>query len=233
MNLTLAHNTLASRLGDTVYATDTVIPDGVRFSKVLRDNYLYQAMISLYRDTLKELTGLPKVQREAILSRMFPNVTRETTITLGGGTQIGNGITAHYVYEFALNYLYLMKSRLEADIGNGIIEEFPLPVRTIDESNKKVNSRIKQRPDSFLQWYQNNAMQIEGKLYHYGQDIQGSNVLLYGISLPIHPTTQAPTDELDIEELYIGSVISRAVYYALQDSQGEITTSLAQTLRSE
>lgn len=223
MQIFEVHNALASRIGDTVEATNTSVPDGVRYSKSLRDSYLYESMLTIYKDLFKSLMAQPKASREFVLAKLFPNVTRETILTLGGVTNYGS----HEVSITATTYLYIIKARLEMTVNN-VLRQFPLPIRTVEEAAMKINDYVVSRPSPFAVWF-------GGQLHvynYFSTSIANATVKVYGIDLPIHPSTQSPTDDLDIEEVYLPTVLSYSVLKAMQDDQ-QVGAEMAQILRSE
>ena len=74
-----AHMALAQSLGDPITPTGSpvVIPNGVRYSKALRDSYLYRAMLKVLANIVKQTAALPKSTQDEVLSRILPTYRRE------------------------------------------------------------------------------------------------------------------------------------------------------------
>lgn len=56
--------------------TNAALPDGVRYSKELRDDYLFRACQSILLQSIKAVAGMRRQEATHILTKMFPAMTR-------------------------------------------------------------------------------------------------------------------------------------------------------------
>ena len=211
-----AHIALAQMIGDpiTVGSPVTVIPDGVRYSRQLRDLYLYRAMMSIIDGIIQPAITVPDVEASAQLQRYLPNYVVEDIVTQA---------------VWSVNNELLLTRR-------------PLYVHSVYFNTTKV-AFIKQPAARFFSMQANNpyhdgrhdpiytisAPQAAGGAESYGKgrikielptflNTTDSIHVLY-IPTPIDPSTQAVTDILDFEPLLYDKVINVANQYAKADAQ--------------
>jgi hypothetical protein len=203
-----AHIWLANALGDSIIVESSngyLIPDGVRYSKLLRDSYLYRAMLEIYRSTLEKVSMLPKQHISQILYSAFPNViTKEEGITVTA-TQLQMDI-------FSKVPLYVIA--IEALDTDGNL--YPIPMRDYYKGVYLRNSRNVQRYDAFC-----TLIKFDGttSLNYYDNSGLTCDMTVTYLPYPTNPSTQETTDDLDFEEKYLQSVLVRALTYGLTDSQ--------------
>lgn len=211
-----AHIALAQMIGDpiTVGSPVTVIPDGVRYSRQLRDLYLYRAMLNIIDSIIQPAMQAPDFEASSQLQRYLPNYLVEDIIT---------------------EPVWSVNNQLP-------LTRRPLYVHSVFFDTTKV-AFIKQPAARFFSMQTNNPYhdgrhdpiytiappQAAGALEAYGKGnirIQLptflntlDNIHAIYIPTPIDPATQSVTDVLDFEPLLYDKVITVANSFAKADAQ--------------
>lgn len=213
-----AHRALANSIGDTCNITITNVPDGVRFSKSLRDSYLYRAMLKVYNEAMTFVSGMPHAQASMILERLFPNMcTWQTHYLIGEGTpELGGGHPQYRnsaVIE-AVQFILSARTKNRSDLT------VPIPVKSGIEARALTNDRNIQKADSFVEIFYNPVNSYhEFLIWSPKFELQGDFAEFKILPYPRHPDTLAPGDRLDMEDGFGNKVISIATVFALIDSQ--------------
>lgn len=219
-----AHRSLSFSLGDAAYADANQIDDGVRFSKELRDEYLYRGMNQIIENVIfnayqVQLQTQKKSMADLLVERKFPKTFYYQEYEQFDEQQptIGN----YKRYEvLPLDDVYLTKviygGRTAAYLGNGSV--IPLPVHNSIRVNALLNQRSAQTPDPFCEIQRDKFV-----IHDPGDRLNDAGGIdkLTGKFLitPIHPADQLPEDDITLEDLHIESLIARASLYAQGDGQ--------------
>lgn len=235
-----AHLALADALGDSTRIDSQNINDGARYSKSLRDSYLYRAMLSVLNKRILQLKGLTNTQLYNIIHRFFPSsiqVLRCTLDNLPLNTESlwiqADGRYARFNFNDKSNAaqpepLLIIGGRLRdtASINNRSL--MPMPIKSPIEASGLLNSLSIQDHDAFMlvhyRWVQGMPDAFRPEIEIYSSHIDLSNdseveIQIEYIAKPIDPSTQLPTDTLLIDEMFIPEIINQAITYALVDSQ--------------
>lgn len=203
-----AHRDLSLSLGDDVGATSTFIPDGVRYTKLLRDSYLYRAMLETMKQLVSPFVMAPKPTLTNAISRMLPYL-----IVVESDVIYSNGVIWNGLQSFTYNankdvFLYL---NAVYRIGT---QSYPLPIKSdLMAHQGLLNSRNVQRPDPFAVA---NAWASPLTIYI---DREPDELEVRYLAYPENPVNQMPTELLEIEERYYPMVIALATLYGKIDSQ--------------
>lgn len=203
-----AHRDLSLSLGDDVGAASTLIPDGVRYTKLLRDSYLYRAMLETMKQLVMPFLNMPKPILTNAISRMFPySIAVETDVIYSNGV-IWNGLEA---YTYNANRDVFIYLNAVYRIGT---QSYPLPIKSdLMAHQGLLNSRNVQRPDPFAVA---NAWAAPLTIYI---DQQPDEVEVRYLAYPENPVNQMPTELLEIEERYYPMVLNYATLFGKIDSQ--------------
>jgi hypothetical protein len=152
------HKDFSLAIGDGIDIDSTyigsvgTIPDGVRFTKSERDNYINRAALKVYDDVLKNTISLPKDVKSGTLENIFPNVIR--TVEPSTYTQLTGGrfrLSFDMQYDKNTNINFKVAALLRA---NGYLATYaglvPIPIRSGSEVNRFANIRNSNRKDIFL-----------------------------------------------------------------------------------
>jgi len=236
------HDSLARSIGDplikidgSLYLGDGIIPDGVRYTKAIRDQYLNRAMLMIQRDYLNKVAGLPRFKAAQILQRAFPSMTRTFRVNVEGlGMQPGDML---YVYSVAIStrYIYPYNEQAKSDIfkadpnfvDKGQVKEIPIYEQSVAYKINLRGGTIRQDLCAFVT--SNGNYEWVGLLGRELDDML-SSTNLYEHTLEISYLPIAPRmenynydDEVEFEATYEPAIINRAILYAQFDS-GEIGT---------
>ena len=248
------HEQLSASLGDVVYCSNTNIPDGARYSKSLRDSYIYRAILETYRRIIVQMVGMPRSNIVAMLQSLLPNLTYSTIVTpqqlmlSDNTTPIPNEFWATlpkmiYVYNGTLivsghptpqkgigriNINVVTESKLQAIISSHNSHLPDLSMCTTESFNTYANYNMANANQNFTML----------RFYDYSGDLNqpANNVFVYGLKLPNNPSTALPwvsgitvwnyDSFVEIEDYMSQSVIALATMYALHDSQELTQTEL-------
>jgi hypothetical protein len=215
------HMALASSLGDPIQAI-SMIPDGVQYSKLMRDDYLDRAINYVLKEYYQKSQQARADDESALIWGLFPTFTRNNTIAI---VQYQPG--AEYLYALPSGFvtpegkppLTIMDMSLVYVDGSGYITREQLPLVPPSEYNEKVSRRF-----SGTHYADNIAT-------YYGAD---SGVRVY-TSINVDPTVvpdhiecnylpqpkamvdHAWDEEVDFENMYLGTCISLAAMYGVTD----------------
>lgn len=230
MLLWQVHNDLARSIGDPIVATSLVIPDGVRYSASLRDQYLYRAMLELLSLYLRKMSAYPKYIMQKELSKIFVNYIERYTV-------------ATYTYTLSSNTFGL---RSNPDLPNAGIWEgtmdadkvfyimslyagtlpytIEIPKREGAFGSLTRDMRNSQYPDCYFDTMQitdNGTEKLRIRAYDYAKELASvaSSVTVEYIPYPTKPNYATPTMLFDFELSLYSQVINQATIYSLIDSQ--------------
>lgn len=220
MRLWQAHLALSSMIGDPIeigspVTSNTIIPDGVRYSRRLRDVYLYRAMLAIFDEVLQQTAGLDLIQADQIWANVFPTymvedtfaglATEETTLTLTRKpVRIHNVYTAYASgrqgYTFRAAPSRLMLRRKNAVNNSEHDPQYSLAAGTPAAITVNV-------PTGYVQ--QHGTAALSGPL---------AIKCLY-TPVPTDPATQTADQFLDYEPIQLNRLVAKANLYARADSQ--------------
>jgi len=214
-----AHRELANAIGDTCTVTSVLISDGVRFSRSLRDDFLYRAMLNVYEDAIMETIKLPMPDASRVLEQLFPNsiVEREVVIgVIGWGARYGQ----HFIStDGTFSNQNIMKYLGFTAIKDPTRGRIPVPMKSGLEANALLNDHIDQKADPFV-FLKVNDTNTEFHLYDMRSLLNNNDpIIVRYLPYPRHPENQAPTDSLMIDEIYAKRIISEAIVLAKMASQ--------------
>lgn len=214
-----AHRDLSNAIGDEVAATNGNIPDGVRFDRAQRDDYLNRAMLKIYKDILSAASQLPmRKQRNEIIGRMLPNQINQYDGILDPKTpEQGNNLYHAADLNNFPRALYIME--FFASTGAGYI---PLPVR-MGMSGNYLNEFNVLKSDpwvSMIHTQGNFGAPISFPIIWDPQGIiNGQTFTMNYLGYPTDPGGQLSSEELSIERSMTGEMLRFATLYAFTDSQ--------------
>ncbi len=219
MLLWQAHMALAESLGDPIIVSGSpsFIPNGVRYSKKLRNLYIYKAMLSHLRESITEAAKVPKPIADEYLHRIYPNFMEKQTFP--------KPVTA-------LGTLSLDKRSVHVyvvDLGS----------TTIGNMNRMVFTE--RNPHSFQKSMSRHHLVRSEPVYYTMKGSAGTDVIYYMssddfqaqstianfnqmevlyIPVPKDPEQASNGDEaLDFEELHLEKVLNMATVYGRIDDQ--------------
>lgn len=225
-----AHNALAQSIGDPVTATGAGIPDGVRYSAALRDQYLYRAMLQLIRMYTERLGALPRLIFHRELRKVFTNFIERYTV-------------ATYTYTLVPN---IFGTRTNPDLPDGAYWEgtmdadkvfhilamyagnvpytLEIPERGVNFGSLSRDMRNSQYPDIFFDRMQINdggTEKLRLRVYDYQKELGtiANQVIVEYLPYPAKPVYTSPTALLDFELSLLPQLINQAHIYAMIDSQ--------------
>lgn len=211
-----AHIALAQMIGDpiTVGSPVTVIPDGVRYSRQLRDLYLYRAMLNIIDSIIQPAMQSPDFEASGQLQRYLPNYVVEDIITepvwsvnndlpltrrpLYVHSVFFDTTKVAFIKQPAARFFSMQSTNPYHDAGHDPIYTLA-PPQAVGALESYAKGKIRIQLPSFL-----NTTDSIHALY---------------IPTPIDPATQAVTDVLDFEPLLYDKVITVANTFAKADAQ--------------
>lgn len=233
MYLYQAHTDLANAIGDPIYYNGGTIPDGVRYSAKLRDQYIYRAMLQIIQKSLEGINQIPRWVRSKVIMEMFPELIKRENIdtyvvskfnppdAIGGNPDLPSGAQIWSGYIDKGKVLYT----LGLYAGHGMYS-LEIPKRLGDYSMKTRDVRNSQYPDVYYDVMNENiggTIKTVIKVYDYANELRNYLQAIYIEYLP-YPTqpdyeTDPETQLLDFETSLYPKLITQATIYALIDSQ--------------
>lgn len=255
------HTNLSYAIGDPIrYTSDDaisgrVIPDGIRYSKQLRDNYIFRAGLEVQRQITEIIATLPNKVAIPVLESLHPTnkITNSYDVSSGVGHDVIRDSNYGDIEVFTIDWsvmsspesssrpMFLLNAMYIKSSDN---KPYPLPIKHGIETQGLLNSRNVQRPDDFIEvtyLFQSKTFlnSINGNfaspvirvfmfnISNYETDI--SNILLRYIPYAGNPMYMLPTDTYKFELTQLPKLLSLATLYALQDSQEDgIASAMAQ-----
>lgn len=211
MELFELHNAVSRTIGDPVENTGSLFIDGIRYSTLLRAQYMYQAMNDILVGAIMRVATAPHSVQSEVMERLFPSMVDNFTSSLPvSAAQIAFVLSAYYIPGLGL--------------GNPIALPIVKSHRAIQTSLGR-NTTL-QPSDPFVIQRSGGVIQIVGL---NTENLIGSLVTLNAIKRPPAHTWLA--DEANgtelvseyFEEFWIPEVIRRASILAQLDS-GEAGT---------
>lgn len=223
-----AHRILSQQIGDTVVCTSTAVPpDGVRYTRLMRDAYLYRAMLNRIEKALQIASSVYNDRNIAskILSPLFSDMVVEATLPFGSAG-FAKDMT---VYQLALDtltpkpaYIFNITATQE---DSGVNHDFiPVPIRNYSSLNQFLNGRNVQRPDPFAILYSHPTTPYL-RIYSDGITLAGLNMTISYLPFPVDPSTQSGnvgrlTERVGQFQLsMLNTVLGLATLYAKMDDQ--------------
>lgn len=235
MTVAEAHVALAQALGDPidVSGSPSVISDGVRYSKALRDNYLYRAMTWFVSNIIKQSVALPPQQQSEMIQKIFPTWSRSASVAMPSATwgTVLVGEVVAYIYAVRIweaasptrrPYLCTQKpwhELLGTISQKHILNPDPAYSFRLDSTRTDTEVTVVWSPP------EQNALNITGDY---------PEVLVDYLPMPVNPSTYANGDVvMDFEPSLMDGIISKSVLYGRIDSQDLVDLNqLAQVLTS-
>lgn len=206
----------------------TVPPDGVRYTRQMRDGYMYRAMLKHIEKAL-QMVGQIRNRRTSseVLSANFSGMVRQATLPY---TNAGFSLNLN-LYRVSLQTVvpqpaYIFSVLGETEYGNENHRYVPIPVKDYASIGKLLNARNFQRSDAFA--VHSRDLTNWPVLEIYSQDMTlfgANNVVVTYLPYPVDPALQSTnvsrlTETLGLFQLsMIGSVIGLATLYAKMDDQ--------------
>lgn len=235
-----AHRDLSNSIGDSVYCSETSDPilDGVRYSKELRDSYLYRAILEINQQNLGMVKGVPNKQASFIIDRLYPTFKIKAGFLLSGSDEY---IVKLYqtatmnswlisLRKGTMNnpvdipgILYVINAQIYSSLHN---TSYSVPVKYGIDSTTLINSFNAQRPNPFLVVYSHRYSLIETPSVEYFELFDGTGIittdsllLITFIPVPKNPAIQTANEDLYIDDTHIPKMLTLAHIYSLIDSQ--------------
>lgn len=255
------HTNLSNAIGDPIRYTSSdaisgrVIPDGVRYSKQLRDNYIFRAGLEIQKQITEVIASLPHKIASSVIEGLHPTnkITNSYNINGGAGHDVivdtNYGSTQVFTIDWSVlnspesisRPMFLLSAMYIKTIDN---RPYPLPIKTGIETQGLLNSRNVQQPDDFIEVTY--LMQSKTFLNSINGDFASpvircfmfgmnnfrtgiGNILLRYVPYAGNPAYMLPTDSYHFELTQLPKLLSLATLYALQDSQEDgIAAAMAQ-----
>lgn len=242
-----AHRDLAASLGDYVELLDpitdvTVIPDGVRYSKVARDSYITRAMFETIRQILSLVPGIPHKETSRILQSVLPTLIYKKDLTIASDvpgwsfitTTIGNNIREQTIKLYSIKSSEINRTEHPSDtpvprllwLISAYIKKnsriTPVPIRPNYEAGVVLNFNIAHQTEPFLCFNVNSSLVNDTTIDLYdsnGKIASGDVLTLHYIPLPIACSNLNTTEQLIMCKTQEQRVLSLAKLYGLTDSQ--------------
>lgn len=224
MQLYQAHQQLALSLGDTNDdISNTTIPDGVRYSALLRNTYLYLGIIDVYNAILNPLYALPHKNAAMVVERAFKNELIEANPV----TAIGATTTTRIA--LAIKPLFIDSIVANRTIGANTAARIPIPIIGRNERMKIDNGYSSQRPEIYASYSTStvpttlNSTPIL-EITNNGPLIATTNCLItYLPEVTIPTATQfaalAATTVLPLSDEFMGQALAFATMRGFMDNQ--------------
>lgn len=231
------HEALSKSLGDAI-RTDTaggIIPDGVQYSKSLRDNYLDRAIQYILKEYFKMAQQPGTDDESAIIWGLFPTFTRNNTINIvqfQPNSEYLYPLPGSFVTSDIKSPLTIMDMSFVYIDGSGYITRSQVPVMQPGDYNEHVSRRFAgtHYSDSCATYYGSNS-----GLRVYISPNENSAVLPDHIECNYLPQPKDMKDhawdeQVDFEEMYLGTVLSLATMYGINDRGDTNEQIMAQTI---
>jgi len=228
-----AHRDLSEAIGDSVglgkYSENnppTSIPDGVVFSRTLRDTFIYRSMLSVLRDKLFKLSMYPVGNRIDLYSQIFPNTILTETIS---GSILNSSRKGVLTTTPQRDILVLLSVRAETTNDR----YFPVPVKTQKEISYLFNTGNAHSSGLMCAFNPANPqLGTKAQVIIYDQEeyfgiLQSVDFVLTYLPYPRNPALATVsggvgvygwTDALDIEDAHYPEILSYARLLAMADS---------------
>lgn len=217
MTVAEAHIALAQMIGDPILVVGSSIPDGVRYSKALRDIYLWRGMVHVIQMRFNALNGLPHEQVADQLALQFPtsiieeedvvtnipqegeySLTRQAVFILGVGTHGRPGTDREVMYSWKSAHDFRAISRRKSVIA-------PDPCYTTLDTPTGPKIRYYMNSQDFAA---------------IGGASNGiASLFVEFLPIPIRPAVQAYDDLMDFELTYMDEALAWADMAARYDAQ--------------
>lgn len=222
MKVWQAHLALAQMIGDPIAISGSpvvVIADGVRYSKNLRDLYLYRGLVSVLNSFIEAAAGQP-MQISDVLTRVMPNyIVHETVPTLSDPaiTDDGSGMrwdlsrrpaAVISVYQPQLQFRRESLSKFHNNLNNPYITGNQDPTFTIFAAQSPAGGDSYGKGSILIRATGDYVSKYGATVHH----------ITY-VPVPLNPADQSPEDVLDFEPTLYDKVLAQANQYAKIDSQ--------------
>jgi hypothetical protein len=239
MILWQAHRELSNAIGDGVEVDSStpiaLIPDGVRYTREMRDSLLYRGMMAMYNFAMILTGKLPNGQRAEYWLKESPFLTHEEIVPVISFTPFN---TTQFLYsknmlDPLIDYGWLDILAITYIGTDGKI--LPVSIKNNITQHLLDNHRISQRPDMYATvngvasslGYNMNVV-----IYDYEEYMltNSANIRFAVVRTPKHPSLiGSVTDRLDIPHNWEKDVFQWALHYAFVENQddGSLQTNFA------
>lgn len=215
------HIALASSLGDPIEVV-SAIPDGVQYSKSLRDNYLDRAINHVLSSYFKAAQQADTNDESALLWGLFPTFTRNNTIAL---VQFQPG--AEYLYPLPTSFvvpdnkspLTVMDLSYVYVDGSGFKTREQIPMVAPSLYNEIVSRRYSDThyADTVATYYGKDSGLRIYTSKNVDVAVTPTEIELNYLPQPKSLADHAFDEAVDFEEMYLGTVVSIAGLYGVND----------------
>jgi hypothetical protein len=211
-----AHIALAQMIGDpiTVGSPVTVIPDGVRYSRQLRDLYLYRAMMNLIEGIIQPVLSMSETDASTQIQRYLPNYLVEDVIAYASwnpNNELNLTRRPLYIHSVYFPTTQVAFTKQPANRFHAMQSTNPYH----DNSHDPLYRVAPPQAVGGAEAYAKGKLKIE--LPPFLNTVDDINVLY--VPTPLDPSTQAVTDVLDFEPMLYDKVLNLANQYARTDAQ--------------
>lgn len=221
MTAAQAHIALAAALGDPIEVV-TDIPDGVQFSKQLRDSYLDRGIMKILHGFTTQVASQRADEAAGIIYGLFPTFTRNNTIQISGfvvDDEVMYSLPASFDTVEAKSPIMLLDMCYVYGGGGNPTVRAQIPIVGANTYNSLVSRRF----------VTNNYADTVGAYYGVGSGLRVYNSLNEDVTNPPDhievnylPQPKSlvdhdPTDEVDFEQMYMDNVIAYATLMGLND----------------
>jgi len=113
VTLLQAHIALANALGDPFApGSPNAIRDGVRYSAILRQSYIYRAMLKSMNTSLSQIIGQPRKVQSEVLQAIYPNYMRTVQFGWAGGNYATYPLPSSVAFVYSLKLCTLTNENL-------------------------------------------------------------------------------------------------------------------------
>lgn len=215
-----AHLALASMIGDPIVVTGSPIPDGVRFSKALRDLYLWRAMQSHIVETMAKVQGMPHYKVSDVLALTYPTMTLSETTLLGAAPnmpfEVSTARAGYHIYS-------VLASKLN---GTSPTLAFAYHDQNSAASLIVGSYGLRHDPMYLISRGTNGVFKISSDIHPIDLGSLSNaydSVIVKYLPVPINPSGQAYTATLDFELGLVTEVLKMASVMARFDDQDMFT----------
>lgn len=213
------HKSLSHSIGDAIEPyfddPDWIIPDGARYSKALRDSYLYRGALSIIEKSIKMVVQLPRQEAGQLLRKWFPNMFKETIISLSSFTE---DTTKSRYSRYHINQdigMAYVATVLYQDTDNS----YPIVVQDSIRVGQLNNTKIKHEPDPFTHILSSPTSTLIEVFNTYDIFVAGGEIRFIFLPYPENPADLDSDAEYIFEKMHIKQLLNIASIYARFDSQ--------------
>jgi len=213
------HKVLSYTIGDGIdpYQDNGswIIPDGARYIKDLRDEYLYRAAITVIERAVLQVLPISRADGSVMLRKLFPNFFEDIFIDIDLFDVETASRYTRYKKEQDVGMAYVASVTYEDDN-----ESYPIVIMDGNRVSQLNNTKINHKPDPFthvLGTPDNTDIEVYNTYDPF--DLTTGKIRFIYLPYPGHPKDFTPDEEYPFEKLHIKTLINIAAIYARYDSQ--------------